>query len=151
MNTQIIRPPAFQRPSGELYLSGSDQLNLADGVKTLVEINTVPLDSIDGIEDKALHRIKPGVAGRYSVVGQVQFTNVVSNKSYLAEIKHNGIVVGRKNVHSSNTDDISATVIIPSIHTNEILYFELMATSNAGVDTVDIKTLNTRLEVQRVR
>jgi hypothetical protein len=150
MNTQIIRPPAFQRPSGYMYLSAS-QLNLVDTVATLVALNAIGGGFTDGIEDTVTHRITPGKAGRYSVVGIVQFENVIADKSYQAELRVSGSIVMRDKRHSSLTDKMSARCILPCIRLSETDYLELWATSNAGVDTVDIDNLYTNLMVQRVR
>jgi len=154
MNTQIIRPPARQRPSGYLYLN-SVQTNLVDGTPEIVELDTVTSDFFDGIENILTHRITPGIAGYYSIVGNVRFEQLVGDKCYKAEIKVSGntkdetiIYVGTGGVGKS----IGARCVIPTLHFSATDYVELWATSFADVNTVDISSaINTFLSVQRVR
>jgi len=153
MSTRIIRPPAFQKPSGMMYLVG-DQLNLVDNQETLVELNTIRVDFNDAIENIVTHRITPGKSGFYSIVGQVRFKSVVADKSYHALIRRNTVAIVQNNAfHSSNALGLTAVCIVPNWYLEADDYIELYAVSNAGVDTVDIDgcELRTFLAVQRVR
>lgn len=153
MNTQIILPPAYQKPTGRLYLQG-DQDNIASGVSTKVEINYVSAEYVDGIEDGVNHRITPGVPGFYTIQGQIVFEEVVADKQYIANIYVNGSPDFSKSyAHSSNVGDISASVNIASVWLSATDYMELYGEHNAGVGTVDFAggRHNTFLIVQRVR
>ena len=153
MNTQIIRPPAFQKPSGGMRLA-NDQLNLTSGIAALVEFDRIIDDFTDGIEDTVNHRIKPGVAGFYSIVGQVGLTSVVADKLYGLHIRINpGLRIFYKTSHASLAQDIHPSLTIPSIFISDIQYVELYAICHADVDTVDIVSAdyNTFLILQRVR
>jgi len=153
MNTQIIRPPAFQRPSGKLYLTG-DQLNLVDTVWTLVELNTIFGHYTDGIENVATHRITPGVAGFYSIVGQVFFKNLLGDRIYGAAIRISNVDVSifHQNTGPSGTS-CSALCNLPNEKLSAVDYIELFAASFSGINTVDIAEglAYTYLSVQRVR
>jgi len=137
-------------PGGELYLN-TDQDNLVSGVPTKVELDTVNGEWTDGIEDTGNHRILPGVAGRYLVIGQVMFTNVIAGKKYEANVQRSGAqrITGYK--YSSLTENLTIRISSVLILT-AIQYLELWAVSNADVDTVDIKSgmSYTHLTVQRV-
>jgi len=153
MSTQIIRPPAFQKPSGMMYLS-ADQLNLLDNTETLVELNTIWAGFNDAIENIVTHRITPGKAGFYSIVGQVRFKSVVADKSYHALIRRNTAAIIQNNAsHSSDVLGLTAVCVVPNWYLAADDYIELYAVSNAGVDTVDIDSaeLRTFLAIQRVR
>ena len=157
MNTQIIRPPTYQRPNGKLYLS-AQQENIVNVTWTLVELNQimggVPPDFKDGIEDIVNHRIKPGMSGFYTVFGQAVFNNIVLNKSYNVAVCKNGV----QNVIISNKQSsIVDFLYVPCsdiIFIDEDDYLDLRVKHTAGVDTVDISNgtgTDTRLTVQRVR
>ena len=154
MGQQIVLPPAYQRPSGGLWRSG-DQLNLVDGTPTLVLLNTVLSSFSDGIENVGTNRITPGVPGYYSILAQVNYkdTTVVADKTYTAEIWINGVMNRTKWSHSSSAGSLSVTCYKAStLIALATDYIQLYATSNAGVDTVDIYgNPGTLLEVQRVR
>lgn len=153
MNTQIIRPPAFQRPSGKLYL-GSDQLNLVSGSATIVQLDTIPAEYKDEIENTGTYRITPGRAGFYSVAGQVTFKAVVADKNYYAMLRISGAAIicdcGR---HSSFAAALTPKCILPGHYFSNTDYIELLAQHFAGVDTVDIDSTEARtfLALQRVR
>jgi len=152
MTTRITPAPAYQRPTGKLYLS-ANQLNLVSGVITLVELDAISANFTDGIEDTANHKITPGIAGFYDVKGQVTFTSVIADKIYNVYLRLNGVTtkVGLYR-HSSIAAflTISCTVLLYLSATD---YLTLFARSNAGVDTVDVlgQEIYTFLSVQRVR
>lgn len=153
MNTQIIRPPAFQKPSGKLYL-GTDQLNLVNTVATLVELDTIPAAFKDGIENIVTHRITPGRAGFYSIVGQVWFKSLIADKDYFAMIRISGATIAcDSNAHASYAAAVTAKCCLPNQYLSNTDYVQLYAQSFAGVDTVDIESTESRtfLAVQRVR
>jgi len=152
MNTKITPAPAYQRPSGKLYLA-SNQFNLVDGASTIVELDTIGTGFTDGIEDTVNHRITPGQAGFYNVIGQVTFTSVVADKAYdvglyvnhATWINYNRSYVGG-GVHYS----VPVAALVKLTATD---YLELIAVSRSGGDTVDIlaSAYDTFLSVQRVR
>lgn len=153
MGTRTIRPPAFQKPSGMMYLS-ADQLNLVTDTETLVELDAIQAGFNDAIENVATHRITPGPAGFYSMVGQVRFDNVVALKDYHAEIRLNGAGAIQNNVsHASTTKPVTAICVVPNWYLAADDYIELWAEANADVNTVDIDAteLRTFLAIQRVR
>lgn len=153
MGNQIISPPAFQRPSGKLYL-GSDQLNLVSASMTIVELDTIAAGYADGIENTGTHRITPGVAGFYSIVGQVWFKNVIADKWYGSAILINAATLEcETTIHSSYAAAVTALSCTPNLYLTATDYVRLAAWSGAGVDTVDICLGRPRtfLCLQRVR
>ena len=154
MGSSIIIPPAFQRPTGKLYLDDY-QINLVSGDETLVELETIPAAYNDGIENVVTHRITPGRPGFYAVVGQVSFMAIVADKDYEARLKMSGgpSYAGRKVTHASRTGTLGVTASTPAHYFSATDYVELWAVSEAGVDTVDINTTEvfTFLALQRVR
>lgn len=153
MNTQIILPPAYQRPNGKLYLS-STQLNLVNATNTLVELDTIPAAYKDGIENGVIHGIKP-TKGFYSIVGKVNFLFCVADKEYTTRIEITGIGVICKAVlqssHAGST--ISPLCCLPCHYLDGDTTVYLYARSDSGDDTVDIDEgeEDTFLSVQRVR
>ena len=152
MVQEVHGPPAFQRPSGFLFLE-AQQDNLVDGVETLVILTGIPIAFTDGIEDTVNHRIITGIAGFYAIAGQVEFTEVVADKDYIVIFKLNAVVLKEAYVHSSLAANITASFSCPVMWVDAVEHLELFAISNAGVDTVDITHLgrNTFLTAQRVR
>ena len=152
MGVEIFTPPPFQRPSGMLVLANA-QLNLVNNVNTLVELDSIPGDFTDGIEDIVNHRITPGVAGEYSIVGNVKFSSVVANTRYSVNLYLNlaNMVTSWVVLHSSNTDPLSFRTILPCQNFSATDYIELWAQSNSGNNLVDIDINYTFLAVQRVR
>lgn len=151
MNTQIIRPPTFQRPSGGLNL-GTVQSNLVNGVPTLVELDTIMAGFNDGIENTVTHRITPGRAGFYSIAGNLMLENLIADKYYKVILKVNGTTILQNNFHSSSIDLCGNQISLPSHYFSRTDYAELWAISYAGVDTVDILAgIYTCLVLQRVR
>jgi len=151
MGAIIGSPPAPQRPSGCLYLNNI-QLNLVDSTPTLVLLETIPAEYTDGIENVGTHRITPGKAGFYSIVGKIRLEQVVADKKYEALIKVSGVVIHQQYIHASLADVIGVSCVIPCLYLTAANYVELWAESFAGVNTVDISSaLDTFLAVQRVR
>jgi len=152
MTTRITPAPAYQRPSGKLYL-GSDQLNLVHDTATLVELDTIASGFTDGIEDTANHKITPGVAGFYLITAQVRFMNLVAEKTYKA-----GIVVNAASYYCHNITWAGGGVYLTMplaalVKLTATDYVRLFAESESGDDTVDIggSQWATFLSVQRVR
>ena len=131
----------------------SNQENLVSGAYTLVELDTIPADYTDGIENIGTHRITPGQPGFYAIVGQVHFMGVVADTSYITIIEVNGSYVCNHIVDASQVGAISVPAVLPNIKIGLTDYIELFAKSMAGVDTVDIDSTpyRTFLSVQRVR
>jgi len=153
MGQGIELPPAFQRPSGKLYLA-NNQLNLVSTVCTLVDLDTIPADFTDGIENTGTHRITPGYGGFYAITGQVTFEAVVADKDYEARVRLNGGGYICRNVsHASKAGSLSVPVSLSCQLMTVADYIELWAQSDAGVDTVDINISEvfTFLALQRVR
>lgn len=153
MNTQIIRPPAFQRPSGGLSLV-TKQENLVDTVWTLVLLDNKLNLFKDEIEDTANHLIIIGVAGFYSISACVYFSNPVANKSYAAYINTTGGlgILAQTKLHSSLTDSLMIPVVRASVFLSAGENITLWAQSNSGDNTVDVMNgIHTNLIVQRVR
>lgn len=150
MNTQLIRTPTFQRPSGFLELSGM-KLNLVSGATTLIEFDQIRTGFNDGIEDTANHRITPGKAGFYSIAGAVNFFNTVADKKYRSLIYISGSDVAANMKHTSIAEAVDLPVSIATIYLSAVDYVELYAYHLAGVDTVDVNCSDTFLCVQRVR
>ena len=149
---KTILESSLQKPSGKMYLTGS-QLNLADSVWILVELDTIPAGFTDGIEDVVNHRITPGVAGLYSVMGQVQFREVVADKKYQVAIWiTGGAAEAYSIVQASIADRITANCqTILNLSATDSM--ELKVASIAGVNTVDLwgGIGETYFCVQRVR
>jgi len=152
MNTQIIRPPAFQKPSGRLNLS-AEQSNLVSSVGTLVNLDVIPAVFTDGIENIVTHRITPGRAGFYSIVGMVRFIGTVDCTAYNCSIKVSGVEVCDNQNQAGESGSLSTLCVLPNFYLSASDYVELWATSFAGGDTVDIDSTNERtyLALQRVR
>ena len=151
MGTRIIQPPAFQRPSGKIRL-GTAMPNLVNATPTLVLLDVIPAEYVaDGICNTATHRITPGVAGFYSIVGQVNFSNVVAAKDYICHIYISAVVYSSY-VHTSLVSMVTAICSLPNQYLTAANYVELWAQSNSGDNTVDLLGDNaTFLAVQRVR
>ncbi len=149
----IITPaPAYQKPSGKLYLS-SPQLNLANGVWTLVTLTGIGAGFTDGIEDTANFRITPGYAGFYIIQGLVTFLNVVAARNYSA-----GLLISNTTWLCANTGWTGGGVyysvpVLALVKLSATDYVELKALSGSGDNTVDLYAdlANTYLSVQRVR
>ena len=150
MNTQIIRPPAFQKPSGKLVLN-SNQLNIADNTATLVELDTIPSEYKDGIENTVTHRITPGRPGFYSIVGVIEFLSVIADKNYQAGVYVSGACINRHVVHSGVAYVIGALCSVPCHYLSAVDFVDLYAYHEAGAGTIDISAFYTYLSVQRVR
>jgi len=152
MTTRIIQAPAYQKPSGKMYL-GSNQLNLVNGAITLVELDTVGTGFTDGIEDTANHKITPGYAGFYIIIGMVTFMNLVIDRSYDAGVLITGAAY-LPFVHDfSGRDDYYTVPVSCLVKLNATDYIELYARSMSGDNTVDILAgeAYTFLSIQRVR
>lgn len=152
MVTQIQTKGGQQKPSGKMYLS-VDQLNLQDATWTLVELDTVADNFSDGIEDTTNHKITPGVPGFYDVKGSVGFKNTIADKRYLMAVRVNGTdykVVNRIFWGLTTIADAKGSA---HLYLSATDYLELLAFSDAGVNTVDLRGLvnTTFLSVQRVR
>jgi len=152
MTTRITPAPAYQRPSGKLYLS-AEQPNLVSGDITLVELETIAAGFADGIEDTANHKITPGVAGFYLLTGRVTFVNVVADRGYDANIRINGATYACFNYNWCGGGTRFSLPLAALVKLTATDYLELMARSVAGVDTVDVSggLHNTFLSIQRVR
>ena len=153
MSTQIIRPPAFQRPSGYLGLSGI-QYDIPNETYTVVELDQIPSDFNDGIENSVNHRITPGVAGFYAISAIIAFFDLVADKRYEASIELNGstsIQATCSQASITGNEQLSCPISIPCYYLSATDYLELVAWHRAGVDTININPSFTFLAVQRVR
>ena len=152
MCNEISLPQAYQRPSGKMYLNVLQQ-NLEHGAVTLVLLDTIPANYVDGIENTGTHRITPGIPGYYSIVGQITFSQPTVNTSYQCTIKVSGVSVVMDTKHSSQAYDLTVKCVLPCHYLSEIDFVELYATSRSGDNTVDIlnSEVQTFLSVQRVR
>lgn len=149
----IITPaPAYQKPSGKLYLS-ADQLNLVNNTWTLVELDAIGAGFADGIENTGTHRITLVVPGFYTLLGQVTFKNAVVDCSYDARLYLNGSTLLLLNYNFSGRDGLYSVPVSCPYKFNATDYVELWARSISGGDTVDIAggVAFTFLSVQRVR
>jgi len=148
MNTQIIRPPAFQRPSGKM--TGPGQLNLANSVPTKMLLDTTPAEYTDNISDPVNHRILPGVAGFYHIVGAVLFYNTITDAIYCARLYVSGVEVCSDWRHAAVSNrNLNCQCDLPNQYLSATQYVELFAISWSGDNWVDIH--NSWLAVQRVR
>ena len=152
MHTQIIRPPAFQKPSGKLVLS-SNQNNLVDGVLTLAELDTIPSGYTDGIEDVANYKITPGMAGYYLIAASVYLSSVVADKMYVAYIYKSGSGIAGNILHSKLAEPLIFPMLVPCQYLSATDYLQLWVKSESGDNTVDISAIQeyTYLSVQRIR
>ena len=151
MNTQIIRPPAFQRPSGKLYLANA-QLDLINTVPTLVIFDAIGSGYKDGIENTVTHRITPGVAGFYSMKSIVLLSAVLIDKYFTTEIRISGVSRGQMTVQTCFNGLISIPTLTDFYFTAAD-FVELWVTSQNGNHEVDIVAgvESSFLSVQRVR
>jgi len=152
MTTEIRPPAAHQRPSGKLYL-GARQYNLVDSVVTLVELDTIPAGFTDGIEDTANHRITPGVAGFYDIIGNVIFLGTVPSRHFLTLVRLNGAsTIIRACNQSSKLVELSVNAHA-LYYLSDTDYLEMNVVSYSGDNTIDIHENEeyTFLSVQRVR
>ena len=156
MHTQVVYAPAFQKPSGGMYLS-TDQLNLVSGSTTLVILDSIFTSFVDGIEDVINHRIVINKSGLYFVFGSIGFINMVDSRVYGCTLHRNGNA-------SPFAEDIfpyhaPATGSGFTVSTGRVIhldlgdYVDLRAYHLAGVNTIDITDAQQRtfLIVQRVR
>ena len=152
MTTRIIQAPAYQKPSGKLYLS-AEQFNLANGIWTKVELDAIAAGFTDGIEDTTNHRIKPGFAGWYNIIGLVMFHNPVAAARYYTRIWANGTTALAQNYSWCGGGDLFSVPVDTLVKLTATDYIELWAESHSGDDTVDIwySCENTFLSIQRVR
>ncbi len=153
MGAHATNPPCYQRPSGKIILDAIHH-NLVDTVVTVVPFNTIPAEYTDGIEDVVNHRITPGVAGFYNIVGRVKFLDCVLGRSYTSAIRLNG--AGYLNFdYKEATAFTTVTTIccVPNQYLSNTDFIELVAVSNAGANTVDIDSEPwfSYLALQRVR
>lgn len=148
----IGQQPSFQRPSGKLYL-GTDQLNLIDTVQTIVDLDTIPAAYKDGIEIALTHRITPGIAGFYSIFGQIKFINDQDNKRYAVMIAVSDVPVVVNYALSNAITSCTPFVGLPNHYLSDTDYVQLWAVSYSGDNNTDIEAgeLSTFLSVQRVR
>lgn len=146
------RYPDVLRPSGKLYLA-IGQLNLVDGVHTLVALDGIGIGFTDGIEDTVNHRITPGYAGFYIVLGMVTFDNVVAAKNYVAGIKISGGVWECLNIGWTGGGRYLSVPVSALVKLTATDYVELWAKSDSGDNTVDVYAhiFCTYLMIQRVR
>jgi hypothetical protein len=156
MNTQIIRPPAFQRPSGYMYADVQQTVN--SDVNTKVAFNKVLSNFSDGIEDVSNDRIVVGKAGVYSVFGQVCIEDfeVVANKLYSISVRLSGS--GVYPLHKYNQTafadhykiDISGLVYLSAVDYME-LYFKHNTGAAIFISCAVSIGADTYFSVQRVR
>ena len=124
-------------PYARMYQTAA-QDNLTDTVWTVVTLDTDDFDS-GTITDTANYKITPGVAGRYLVIGQVTYSNVIADKLYYAQIYKNGTApVTTASLHSSAiTSDMAVSVTdVVSLAADD--YIQLRCNVDAGASTVDI-------------
>ena len=152
MSTIITPAPAYQKPSGKLYLSVS-QLNLVNNTLTLVELNSIYTGFTDGIEDTTLHRITPGCAGFYFINGQATFMNVVAAKNYEAAIRVSGVSWVSFCYGWAGGGTLFSVPVSSLVKLSATDYIELWVRSQSGDNTVDLSGVRYRtyLSVQRVR
>ena len=150
---KIYGPPAFQRPSGGMYLL-ANQLNIVNTSITVVQLDRID-DFLDSIENTVTFTITPGIAGLYLITGQVTYMNIVADKEYRALVDYGG-ATHSATVHSSHDGLLSVSVTFFRYLTN-ISPLTLRAWHNAGVNTIDIEGAanagykRTFLHCQRVR
>lgn len=154
---KITTPPSesfVPAPSSLMYLQ-SAQENIANWANVLVELDRVPADYTDGVEDTVNHKITPGIAGYYCVVAQITYFNVVADKQYQVRIKlSNEAVFAAIGVnHVSTTEQISCIAVLPCLKMAADDFVSMYAFHEAGVGTIDIESNSnyTYLSLQRVR
>ena len=152
MTIKITPAPAYQKPSGRLYL-GSNQLNLVNNIATIVALDTIGAGFTDAIEDTTLHRITPGYAGFYNIVGMVTFLNIVAARNYAACILVNSVVSYCYHVSWAGGGTYYGIPVGDEIKLTATDYVQLIAVSISGDNTVDLSAglHQTFLSVQRVR
>lgn len=152
MTTIITPAPAYQKPSGKLYLS-ADQLNLVSGEWTLIELDTISANFTDGIEDTTNHRITPGQAGFYDIKGQAYLSQIIAGKRYQLAILVNGTIYKYYTELPGGLTNYLTLLVAAHFYLAAADYLELVILSIAGVDTVDLLGSEpyTFMSVQRVR
>ena len=134
-----------------MYLS-ANQLNLVSGVITVVEVDTIPAEYVDGIENEVTYRITPEVAGFYSVDGVITLANVIATKDYTGYLYISNVARDINEQHSAINLPVTMKLFMNSVYFSITDYVDLRVKSGAGVDTVDISAgYKTSLTVQRVR
>jgi hypothetical protein len=153
MRSGIIQLPAFQRPSGYLYLDAT-QYDIVDSTPTRVALNTIHALFVDGIENIATYRITPGRAGFYQVNAQATFVNLIANKAYKIEVRLNSmtpIISTIKHASFVSVLDVNCSCVV---YLTAAQWLDLWVCHDAGVNTIDIAGTDqwiTFLNVQRVR
>lgn len=147
MNTQIIRAPAFQRPSGKMI--GPAQSSLATGNLIKMLINTIPAHYTDGIEDALNNRIIPGIAGFYNITANIIYEDPVADTRYTAVTYVTGVQVDANIQHASHENYLTCHCNLASHWLSAVDVVELYAQHFSGGASVNVTSSN--LCVQRVR
>jgi hypothetical protein len=150
---KITQPPAFQRPSGYLSL-GLQMNNPALDIEVAVNISDVPADFTDGIENGGLHRITPGIAGFYSIYGQVYWIDAfINNNWYQSLLKVSGNIISDNTLMCAANSLLAVPVFKNIWWLNATDFVELYSKHHGDNQTADIKdgVHKTFLCVQRVR
>ena len=152
MFAHINNPPCFQRPSGFLYRS-IYQEDLIRNTLTLVELNTIPAEYTDGIENIVTHRIIPGINGFYNISGQVTFFGCGPDSQCSVRILRNAVEIHRNTLQIGAGIQIAPQCNLPCQYLLSTDFLELWAVVYGTLDTVDIMDgiAHTFLTVQRVR
>lgn len=154
MGAFISYPVSLQQgPTGKLYLGGNQE-DLVHNVWTLVELNLIPDEFIDDIENVGTHRITPGVPGWYLATFNIVFVNAVIDKKYGGEVKINdGITLIQE--HRWSHDNRPSVRGVDIVYLDSDDFVSLYAISLSNDNTVDIyagdTTYGTYLTLQRVR
>lgn len=142
-------PPTILKPSGCLFL-GQNQNNLPIDVWTDVELNTISSGFTDGIEDTVNHKITPGVAGLFLLIGRISFVEIIGDYEYGCAIELNGGGTLIENWgHSSLEADLNVCCTMIHWLTNTD-YIKLQAYNGGNAATVDVKQVS-GLSVARLR
>lgn len=118
------------------YLS-ADQLNLVDGVSTLVQLDTEIADPGSNF-DVATYLFTAPVSGTYAVSACIRYINTVVDKLYYVEFKVSGTR------YSINSESSGSSATAPYVaHHDEIIMtagqtLGLYAISASGTNTVDV-------------
>ena len=153
MNTQITRPPAYQKPTSFMALSAPVN-NVTDATDFKVPLDVKSYN--DGIEDLINNRIVINRTGYYSVLGSVEFYNVIADKRYTCKLKVNGSTFREVVLHATPSW-VSPHLIVSASRNSRLFdvndYIELFARHDSGVSTIDISNSwhGTFLNLQRVR
>ena len=143
---------SLHKPNGKLGMSTTQAL--ATDTWETVELDTIDSDFTDSIEDGTNHKITPGVAGFYIIIGSVGLlTDGQGNYSFAVAVSKNvGLeVIGVSQIYKSDplaTSIVIGPAVIVYLSASDYIQLRVKTTNPDAVVSGDV---DTSLVVQRMR